>query len=357
MKTYLKFLSLIFVKSFFYVVGIMLSLIFILNTLSELEFFKDIDIGIDFTLFLSFLNSPSMIFEMFPFIFLISTQLFFIKLFDNNELEIFKYSGLKNSNILIFLSIISLIIGVLIIMIFYNFSANFKNFYLEKKSQYTSDGKYLAVVTKNGLWIKDEIDEKIYIINSAEIKNNNLVNNFITVFSRDYEVIENIQSKQIDIKEKKWIIYDATIYNTNESNFLDILEIKTNFDYKRIQTLYSNLSSLNIFQLFELRNNYDLLNYSTTEISVQIQKLFSYPVFLIFMTILSATIMLYIQNNTTNRIMLSIGLLISVLIYYINNFFYVFGNTEKIPVILSVWVPIFIFGLFNSILIYRINEK
>ena len=96
---------------------------------------------------------------------------------------------------------------------------------------------------------------------------------------------------------------------------------------------------------------------STTEISVQIQKLFSYPVFLIFMTILSATIMLYIQNNTTNRIMLSIGLLISVLIYYINNFFYVFGNTEKIPVILSVWVPIFIFGLFNSILIYRINEK
>jgi len=75
------------------------------------------------------------------------------------------------------------------------------------------------------------------------------------------------------------------------------------------------------------------------------------------MTILSATIMLYIKNNTTNRIMLSIGLLISVLIYYINNFFYVFGNTEKIPVILSVWVPIFIFGLFNSILIYRINEK
>jgi len=109
MKTYLKFLSSIFIKSFFYVVVIMLSLIFILNTLSELEFFKDIDIGIHFTLFLSFLNSPSMIFEMFPFILLISTQLFFIKLFNNNELEIFKYSGLKNSNILIFLTTISLI--------------------------------------------------------------------------------------------------------------------------------------------------------------------------------------------------------------------------------------------------------
>ena len=54
-----------------------------------------------------------------------------------------------------------------------------KNFYLEKKSQYTSDGKYLAVITKNGLWIKDEIDNKIYIINSSEIKDNFLIDNFI----------------------------------------------------------------------------------------------------------------------------------------------------------------------------------
>ena len=74
----------------------MLSLVFILNLLNELEFFKDIDTNINSTLLLSMLNSPSMIFEMFPFIFLIATQLFFIKLFNNNELEIFKYSGFKN---------------------------------------------------------------------------------------------------------------------------------------------------------------------------------------------------------------------------------------------------------------------
>ena len=54
-----------------------------------------------------------MIFEMFPFIFLISSQFFFIKLFNNNEIEIFKYSGLKNTKLLLILSIISIITGVL----------------------------------------------------------------------------------------------------------------------------------------------------------------------------------------------------------------------------------------------------
>ena len=78
MKTYIKFICLIFLKSFFYVLLVLFSLVFILNVLSELEFFKDIDIGINFTLLLSLLNSPSMIFEIFPFIFLITTQFFLL---------------------------------------------------------------------------------------------------------------------------------------------------------------------------------------------------------------------------------------------------------------------------------------
>ena len=61
----------------------------------------------------------------------------------------------------------------------------------------------------------------------------------------------------------------------NEYKNKKILIFKTNFDYKRIQTLYSNLSSLNIAQLIELRKNYKKLNYSITEIDLQLLKLIS----------------------------------------------------------------------------------
>ena len=92
------------------------------------------------------------------------------------------------------------------ILIFYNLSSNLKNIYLELKSSYTSDGKYLAVVTKNGLWIKDKIDEKIIIINSSSIDGKFLIKNFITEFDEDYNVIRNIQSNKIDISKKEWKI-------------------------------------------------------------------------------------------------------------------------------------------------------
>ena len=357
MKTYIKFLCYIFLRSFFYVFLVMFSLVFILNVLSELEFFKDIDVGIDFTLLLSLLNSPSMIFEMFPFIFLLTTQFFFIKLFNNNELEVFKYSGLKNSSILIIISFLSLIMGIIIITVFYNFSANLKNFYLEKKSQYTTDGKYLAVVTKNGLWIKDEIDDKIYVINSTEIKDNFLIDNFITEFNKNYEVIRNVQSKKIDVSKKQWLISNAKIYNNNDYEIKEVLKINTNFNYKRITTLYSNLSSLNFFQIIELKNNYKKLNYSLTEVNMQILKIIAFPLYLILITILTALIMFKIKRLDTTTFKISLGLFISVIIYYINNFFLVMGNTERIPLIFAIFTPLVILGLFNTFMIYKINEK
>ena len=118
MQTYIKFLTYNFLKSLIYVFFIMISLAFILNLLSELEFFKEINVDFILPLFLALLNSPTMIFEMFPFIFLIGTQLFFINLFNNNEIEIFKYSGLKNSKILLIISTLSILIGIFLTTIF-----------------------------------------------------------------------------------------------------------------------------------------------------------------------------------------------------------------------------------------------
>ena len=60
-------------------------------------------------------------------------------------------------------------------------------------------------------------------------------------------------------------------------------------------------------------------------------------------------------ENTTFKI--ALGLFFSVIIYYINNFFLVLGSSEKIPLVFSVFFPLIIFVLINSIMINKINEK
>ena len=357
MKTYVKFLSKIYLNSFFYVSLIMFSLIFILNLLSELDFFKDINVNSYFPIYLSLLNSPTFIFEMFPFIFLISTQLFFITLFNNNQLSIFKYSGLKNSKILFIISLMSFILGMVIVTIFYSLSSSLKNFYLDLKSNYTMDGKYLAVITKNGLWIKDIIDDKILIINSVKIDQNYLIDAYISEFNSNFEIKRNIVSPKIDISKKNWIIFNAKVFNKNTKQKFETLEMNTNFDYLIVQSLFSNLSSLSILELLELRKNYKSLNYSLIEIDIQLLKLISFPIYLMLMTIFSSIIMMSTKKLRSSILKISIGLFFSVLIYYLFNFFNVLGKTEKIDLFSSVLLPIVLLTVVNSLMVRRFDEK
>ncbi len=357
MKVYIKFIASIFFKSLFFVFLVMASLIFVLNLLTELEFFKDENVTIGFTLFLSLLNSPILIFEMFPFIILVTIQLFFIKIYEYKELDIFKYSGLKNSKILIILCSLSILVGIFLIFIFYNLSSNFKNVYLELKSNYTSDDKYLAVITKNGLWIKDKIDNKIIITNSSSITEKYLIKNFITEFDENFNILRNIKSDRIDISEKKWKIIDAKIYLKNNYKEITNIYLDTNFDLDRIQKLYSNLSALNLIQLYELRENYKKLNYSITDLNLHLLKIAAFPIYLLLIAIFASLIMFNIKNIKSSTFKISIGLFFSVIIYYLNNFSYVLGETERISLILSVFFPLLILAIINSLMIYKLNEK
>lgn len=357
MKVYIKFLSILFLKNILYVTGILFCLVVVINLLGELEFFKETKVNNYFPLFLTILNSPSMIYELFPFIFLIGTQLFYVNLLNNDQINIFKYSGLKNSKIFLILSILSFLTGLLIVIFFYNFSSNLKNIYLEFKSPYTTDGKYLAVITKNGLWIKDRINNKNLIINSEKIEKNFLIENFITEFDSKFKSTRNITSKKIDITNNVWKIYNAKIFINNEYEYAEQLKLTTNFDYKRIISLYSNLSSLNIHELYELRKNYKKLNFSSTEVDLQILKIFSFPFYLLLMTIFSASIMLRIKQLSGVTTKIFLGLFFSVIIYYLNNFSYALGTSERAPLVIAVFLPIFILSIINIILVQKINEK
>ena len=110
-------------------------------------------------------------------------------------------------------------------------------------------------------------------------------------------------------------------------------------------------------ELFDLQKNYQLLNYSTTEVNLQIHKILSYPVYLLLMTILSSIIMFNTKNFRSNTLKISIGLFLSVIIYYMNNFFMVMGKSEKIPVLISIWVPLTILIISNSVIAFKLNEK
>ena len=358
LKTYQKYIINNFLATFGKIFFIFLSLTFVLTIFEEISFFKDIEISFFVPFFLTLLNVPSVLYEIFPFIFLISTQFFFIKLADRHELIAFKNFGLDNTKVLKLISFTTLLMGILVITIFYNVSANMKFLYLDIKNEYTKDNKYLAAITENGLWIKDEINENINIINAEKIAKNKLINVDILQFDKNFSLLQIIYANEVDITNNIWTIDKAisSQYDSLEKSVKN-LEFQSNFNYEKINSLFSNLSSLNMLELNKIKKDYDSMNYSTTEINSHIQKIFSYPIYLMIMTILSATIMMNIRYDKPKVFHLIFGILLSVVIYYIHYFLSVLGKSEKIPITVSIWMPIILLTIISSIGLIRINEK
>ena len=75
------------------------------------------------------------------------------------------------------------------------------------------------------------------------------------------------------------------------------------------------------------------------------------------MTILSAILMLNIKFQKPKLFFIVIGILLSVLIYYINFFFGALGKNEKLPLLVSIWIPIIILTIISIIGMIRINEN
>ena len=356
-KKYQRYLITTYFNHFIIISILFLCLAFILNLFEELKFFDDHETASYYPFLLALLNIPSVLFELFPFIFLITTKFFYIYLNDKNEFEILKNNGINNIKILSILSILSISIGIIILIVYYTFSSNLKSHYYNIKNGFSDQSEYLAVVNGSGLWIKEEIGATINIIHAKKFKENLIEKITITQTNSNFKIPNTIIAEKANISKKLWKLINVEIID-----YKGLSKKYSNFDYKSsfngeiIANLFSNLNSLNLYQLYELSENYSKIGYSTTNVVVHINKLYSMPFFFLLMTLLGFLIMVKFKFIKTKFFTIVIGVIVSVIVYYINYFSSIFGENETLPIGLSIWLPHLILLLICSTVIIRINE-
>ena len=359
-KKYESYLTKLFLKNILIIVIVFLFLSFFLNIFEEIKYFENKENNLYYPILLTILNIPSIVFEILPFIFLLGVMFFFINLYEREEIELLRSNGINNFKITKIISFISLVLGLILIVIYYSFSANLKSLYLNIKYQYSNTSDHLAVVNEDGLWIKElsKDKSKIYIINATTYKIDILENVKITELDGNYKLINTIVSDIADIKNKEWRLKNVKIYS-EERKTENLLSYRytSSFDGKIISNLYSNLNSLNIFQLIKLEENYKSIGYSATEVKLHLNKIYSIPFYLTLTTIIGSLIMFKMNFIKSKFFLIVIGVLVSVVFYYINYFSILFGKNETLPVEVAVWLPQILILLLCSLGLTRLNEN
>ena len=357
-KRYQSYIGKLFIQKFIKISIVFFCVVILVNFFEEVRFSEKYEIEIFYVIYLSILNAPSLIFEILPFIFFITIIFFYLELSENNEIEILNTNGISNLQIIYLITLVTILSGVFLLLFYYTLSSSFKSQYLDIKNRFSNSNEYLAVVNDDGLWIKEEIDNKMYIIHAEKLKKNELKYLTINEASKYYDSKNTILAESADIISKNWKLKDVSILNENgNSKKLKSLVYNSTFDGEIISNLFSNLNALNIYELHKLSNSYSNIGYSNTDIKIHLNKIYSMPVFYILMTILVFVIINKLKHFKSKFFLIVLGIFISVIIYYLNYFSSLLGNNGVLPIYLAVWVPLLILFLICNIGLLKINEN
>ena len=337
-----------------------LALGIVLNIFEEVNFFKDHAVGFLLPLSLTFLKVPSIIYKLFPFIFLISSIILFLNFVQSEEVIAIKIAGISNFRIIFFPAIISLIFGIIIVTGINTVTSKLTHKYLDIKNEYTKDNDYLAALTENGIWIKDKIDGNTNIIRAKRLSKNDLIDVSIYKFDENNKPQVRIEARKADVSSNEWQLSDAIIYygvTNNLSTYLASHSFVSNFEINSIKNIFSNLDAISFWELNKLKENYKYLGYSTKEIEAEFHRSLSFPLFLMSMTLLAGAVVMNVKYRGNYIAYVVIAMILSVIIFYLNDFSRALGETEQISLIMSVWTPLIIVLIISSIGMIHVNEK
>ena len=352
-----------YIKSLLVVIAVMLSIILLINLLDEFNFFKaKKDLKFIFFLIFTILKIPNVLINLFPFIVLFAGIVFYLKIYNHNEVISLRVMGYSNIQIILIPALTSFIIGYIIVFLVVPFSSSMLKYYEELRSDY-NETKNLVFVNETGIWILDKNDKEKNIIRIDKINRDFSEISQITIYNYDdsNNFIKRIDADEGTIKDKNWQLNKVHIIvankKNNKVNYLNNYSYNSNVNINELKNVYKNTETTSLLDINKEMLILEDKGYSTVDLRIRYQKLISFPIYLLSMSILSGLMIINLGKTSNYLKYGSYGVIISIIIYFLNDLSITIAKSGIISVDFSVWIPIFLIILINLVGITQVNAK
>jgi lipopolysaccharide export system permease protein len=363
LKSINRYIIIEYIKSLFVVIAVMLSIILLINLLDEFNFFKSKkDLKFIFFIIFTILKIPNLLINLFPFIVLFGGIVFYLKIYNHNEVISLRVMGYSNIQIILIPALTSFIIGYIIVFLIVPFSSSMLRYYESLRSEY-NETKNLVFVNETGIWILDKNEKEKNIIRIEKISKDFSVVNQITIYNYDSSnnFIKRIDATEGFIKDKNWQLNKVYIISANKKNnkenYLNNYNYTSNVNISELKNVYKNTDTTSLLDINKEMMILEDKGYSTIDLRIRYQKLISFPIYLLAMSILSGLMIINLGKTSNYLKYGSYGVIISVMIYFLNDLSITIAKSGIISVDFSVWIPIFLIILINLVGITQVNAK
>jgi lipopolysaccharide export system permease protein len=352
-----------YIKSLFVVIAIMLSIILLINLLDEFNFFKSKkDLKFIYFIIFTILKVPNVLINLFPFIVLFGGIVFYLKIYNHNEVISLRVMGYSNIQIILIPALTSFVIGYIIVFLIAPFSSTLLKYYEDLRSEY-NETKNLVFVNETGIWILDKSEKEKNIIRIEKISKDFSTINQITIYNYDVSnnFIKRIDADEGVIKDKNWQLNKVHIITANKKNnkqnYLNNYSYISNININELKKVYKNTETTSLLDINKEMLILEDKGYSTIDLRIRYQKLISFPIYLLAMSILSGLMIINLGKTSNYLKYGTYGVIISIIIYFLNDLSITIAKSGIISVDFSVWIPIFLIILINLVGITQVNAK
>jgi lipopolysaccharide export system permease protein len=341
----------------------MLSIVLLINLLDEFNFFKSKkDLKFIFFITFTILKIPNVLINLFPFIVLFGGIVFYLKIYNHNEVISLRVMGYSNIQIILIPALTSFVIGYIIVFLIVPFSSSMLRYYEDLRSEY-NETKNLVFVNETGIWILDKNEKEKNIIRIEKISKDFSVASQITIYNYDSSnnFIKRIDATEGIIKDKNWQLNKVHIISSNKKNnkenFLNNYNYTSNININELKNVYKNTDTTSLLDINKEMSILEDKGYSTIDLRIRYQKLISFPIYLLAMSILSGLMIINLGKTSNYLKYGTYGVIISIIIYFLNDLSITIAKSGIISVDFSVWIPIFLIILINLVGITQVNAK
>ena len=352
-----------YIKSLLVVIAVMLSIILLINLLDEFNFFKSKkDLKFIFFIIFTILKVPNVLINLFPFIVLFGGIVFYLKIYNHNEVISLRIMGYSNIQIILIPALTSFVIGYIIVFLIVPFSSSMLKYYEDLRSEY-NETKNLVFVNETGIWVLDKNEKEKNIIRIEKINKDFSSVNQVTIYNYDISnnFIKRIDADEGNIKDKNWQLNKVHIISgnkkSNKENYLNNYNYTSNININELKNIYKNTETTSLLDINKEMQTLEDKGYSTIDLRIRYQKLISFPIYLLAMSILSGLMIINLGKTSNYLKYGSYGVIISIIIYFLNDLSITIAKSGIISVDFSVWIPIFLIILINLVGITQVNAK
>jgi lipopolysaccharide export system permease protein len=342
-STLSRYLARIYTMSFLQLLGILLAIVYLFETVELLRRAAKFDnVPLTLVLQMGLLKLPEIGQVVLPFAVLFSALYTFWFLARRHELVIVRAAGMSVCQFLGPIVGVGILIGVFHMTVINPIGAMLVTRYQAMEAEYLQAKENTVSIGEQGLWLRQKTEDGGIILHAERVTMPEWKLSGVTTFffSKEGDFVRRTDAQTAILEPGNWTFLNLTVNELGKPAVKTAAEsLVTSLTVTEIEESFSTAEETPFWTLPAYIRTMEATGFDSRKLRIHYQTLLAQPLLFAAMIVLAATVSLRVARFQPVALMIGGGVVIGFVVFFASSFLKALGASDQIPVLVAAWFP------------------